>query len=376
MRTDRRLFLAATAGAPLLAAASATRAQTTGIEKTVSFRYDFVPVSARDAAARLAALAAKADDVEDQYLKGGSVGRLEAHVAALFDKEDAVFLPTGTMANSIALRLLCGERRRALVQRESHVYLDEGDASAVLDGIALAPVGAGKAAPDPEEVLRLITEARTGSYPAPFGAISLESPVRRHEGSAVPFDVAQAISQIAKREGIRMHWDGARALMLLGTPGFDLRATAGLFDTVYLSLYKYLGAPYGAVLTGPSDLISRAKELRHTYGGTVYQAWPAVLPALDSLRTFDADIRAARGSFERVLARLGAVEGFSIERPANASNIVFLRMAPERARGLVEGLAAHDIQVKEPVDGRLAMTLNLSVLRRPVDDIVRAFQRA
>src|SRR5690606_33614232 len=108
--------------------------------------------------ARLAALAQGNGDVRDRYLAGGEVEALEQAFAKLLGKEDCAFLATGTLANNVAVRLLCGEHPRALVQRESHLYRDEVDAAQRLSGINLIPVAPDRAVPTVEEV-RAVFEA-------------------------------------------------------------------------------------------------------------------------------------------------------------------------------------------------------------------------
>src|SRR5260370_477002 len=151
---------------------------------------------------------------------------------------------------------------------------------------------AGKSARGYDEGVGAIDSAENGRYPIAVGAISLESPVRRADGASVPYALAEKISTFARSKGIGMHWDGARALLLSGTEGFDLRRYSALFDTVYVSLYKYLGAPFGAVLAGNKATIAKVRELRHAYGGVVYLGGDYALAAPSG----------PPGFFERVLA--------------------------------------------------------------------------
>src|SRR5450830_871387 len=102
--------------------------------------------------ARLQALLERHAKPLDSYLAGGSVAELEARFSILLGKEDTVFMPTGTLANHIALRLLCGEAKHALVQQESHVYRDESNTVTTLSGINLVPLAPGRAAPTLDEV--------------------------------------------------------------------------------------------------------------------------------------------------------------------------------------------------------------------------------
>jgi threonine aldolase len=274
------------------------------------------------------------------------------------------------------LRVLCGENRHALVQYDSHLFLDESNAASTLNGLHLVPLAKGRAAPTLEEVTAAIDEAENGPYPLKVGAISLESPVRRADGAMVPYDIAQAISKLARSKKIGMHLDGARLLLASGTPGFELKAYSALFDTVYVSLYKYLGAPFGAILAGDKDAIAKIRDLRHVFGSTIYQGWPAALPALAALDGFQTRFVAARRVAERLFAGLAAAGGYTLQPVEHGSNIAFLALSPERATGLSERLRKADIHLREPRNGRVQVDINETWLRRDSDELIRAFTGA
>jgi threonine aldolase len=384
MRWNRREFLAGTPAtlaalgffretSSAFAQAPATQPTMKPGARTVSLAGDDAPMSSAERLQRLTHLLETHPNAEDNYLKGGSVEALEAAMAAMLGKEDATFLPTGTLANNLAVRLLCGDNHHALVQHDSHLYLDESDSMQVLSGINLVPLAPGKAAPTYEELAAAIDSAEHGPYPLKVGAISLESPVRRLYGASVPYVQLERISALAKQHGIGMHWDGARSLLLSGTPDFDLRRTSALFDTVYVSLYKYLGSSYGAILAGKKDLIAKCREMRHVYGGLVKQGWQAALPALDALPGFAERFKLARVHGEQLLAGLQAAGGFTVDRVPDGSNISFLHLTPQRMQGLQARLDAADIRVHFHADGRLYFFINESILRRPSEELLKVF---
>jgi threonine aldolase len=228
---------------------------------------DAPPVSPQDYMATLTAALAKHAGKEDNYLKGGAVTELEQKIAAMLGKEDCIFLPTGTLANNLAVRVLCGTHKHLVVQADSHLYADESDAPSILSEITMQPIAPGKAAPTYEEFEAAVTDAEHRAYPLKVGAISIESPVRRHNGESVPIATVEKVCALAKSKGIATHWDGARAFMLMGTPGYSIKATASHYDTAFVSLYKALHAPFGGMLAGPKELIGQARDLRHVCGG-------------------------------------------------------------------------------------------------------------
>ncbi|HEX4651972.1 MAG TPA: beta-eliminating lyase-related protein [Granulicella sp.] len=386
MKLNRRHFLltgapAAAAGlsllqtSPMLLAQAPTRPAPAApiTDRTVALVGDAVPITPQGRTQQLAHLLEKSPNPTDVYLANGAVQQLEAAMAAAIGKEDAAFLPTGTLANNLGIRLLAGENRHVLVQEQSHLYRDESDSAQTLSGLNLVPLGYNKPAPTYDEIAAAIDSAENGRFAVKVGAISLESPVRRQDGASILFAELERIAALAKQKNIGMHWDGARSFLLTGTPNFDLRRTAALFDTVYVSLYKYLGAPYGAVLAGNKDLVARARELRHVYGGMIYQGWQAALPALDALPGFSDRFLQARLNFEHLLTGLQTAGGFTLTRVENGSNIDHVQIAPERLHGLEARLAAADIRAHIAPDGLMPLYINESILRRPPQELLHAF---
>src|SRR5215472_3271666 len=151
---------------------------------TVQFRSDGLGLAPAEYAALLAEIAARRGIAVDDYSRGGVVAELEARLAALLGKEAAVFLPTGTLANHLAVRLLARSGRRVLVQAESHLYNDEGDCAQQLSGLNLVPLAPGRATITLAEIERAIAGAPEMRVAAPVGAISIETPVRRAAGDA------------------------------------------------------------------------------------------------------------------------------------------------------------------------------------------------
>jgi len=273
----RRFFLqfaaAASAAAPQPAASQTA-------QPPVVLTGDGLSLTPAEYASLLTAIAAKPSFRRDQYLKNGPVEELEHAVATLLGKERALFLPTGTLANHLAVRVLAGESRKALVQAESHLYRDEGDCAQLLSGLNLVALGPGRTTLTADEVAKAVDEAAGPPYPAPVGAISIESPVRRTDGQVFDFDEMKRICAYARGKQIGTHFDGARMFLASAYTGISPAQYAALFDTVYVSMYKYFNAPFGAVLSGPASLLARIEPLRHQFGSLIYQGWESAAVAL------------------------------------------------------------------------------------------------
>jgi threonine aldolase len=378
IRLQRRTFLQ-TAGAAGLLLPFTSRAETQAApppfppvdERSVWLIGDTLPPDPARSAARLAELVARHDKARDTYLQGGAVAALEARFASLLGKEDCAFLPTGTLANQVAVRLLAGDTPRVLVQQESHLYRDEYDAAQLLSGLHLVPLAPGRATPTLDDVTRAVEEAEKGPHALKTGAISLENPVRRAGGEMLdPAELAR-IAAYARSKNIRLHLDGAR--LLLAPPSFDRADCTSLFDTVYVSLYKYLDAPFGAVLAGSKTDIARARGLRARFGGALYQGWmPAVL-ALGALDDFEERMQRAHAAGQLLFARLAASGKAKLVPRPNRSNIYTLSLQPPLAEGLFDRMRSAGVRLLKPENGTVDVYINTTLLRRPVDEYVKLF---
>jgi threonine aldolase len=359
-------------------AIAALRPAAIGEDQIVQFRSDGLGLSPAAYGRLLAEISGTSGIATDDYSRGGVVAELEARMAALLGKEAAVFLPTGTLANHLAVRLLAKSGRRVLVQAESHLYNDEGDCAQQLSGLTLVPLGYGRATLTLEEVEWAVRGAPEMRVAAPVGAISLETPVRRVAGEA--FDPAEmrAISAFARERGIGLHLDGARLLLEAAYTGVAPAETAALFDTVYVSLWKYLNAANGAILAGPRDLLDGLYHQRRMFGGSLPRAWPDAAVALYHLDGFAERFAKAASTADKVFAALRKHPAVTIERSGAATNVAILRVAGPTAANLPQLLAAQGIGIRpariaSETSAEFTLHTNETILRRPVTEIVRGF---
>ena len=307
------------------------------------FTGDGLNLSPREYIQLLSSLTEKDKLEADYYSLNGCVEELEIKFAKLLGKEAAVFMPTGTLANHIAIRTLAGENKRAIVQQESHVYNDTGDGCEVLSNLNLVPLGAGKAGFTLEEVNDVVERTAGGRVASKVGVISIESPVRRKQGEVFGYEEMKRISAYAKKNDIKMHLDGARIFLATPYTGVSPVEYASLFDTVYVSLYKYFNAASGAILAGPKSIIAPLFHTRRMFGGGLHQAWAFAAVANYYADGFTERFAKAVAIAEELIQKLAGNSHFEIHRVPSGTNIFRLTVKDMPAIAFIETLKTNGI---------------------------------
>jgi len=345
------------------------------------FRSDGLALSPAEYANLLARLADIDGIAVDEFSRDGVVARLEERMAALLGKETALFLPSGTLANHLAFRVLAQRGRRVLVQRESHIYNDSGDCTQELSGLTLIPLAPGRATFDLAEVAAEVERAEEGRVSTPVGVISIESPVRRVVGEVFDFDEMQRIAAFARERRIGLHLDGARLFLAAPYTGIAPQTYAALFDTVYVSLYKYFNAAGGAVLAGPHDLLAELYHQRRMFGSSLRQAWPYAAVALHYLDGFGERFERAAMTAGTLFRALGEHERCQVLRSPAATNVTRLRVCGGDAARLPERLLASEVAIRPALrstaeGAEFELITNETILRRPLGETIEIFLEA
>jgi threonine aldolase len=364
-------------GVPGTLSAQSARDRVANAEDTsVRMSGDGLGLTPAQYARLLTQIAERSGIATDSYSLGGVVERLETEFARLLGKEQAIFMPTGTLANHIAVRALAGGPSRVIVQEESHLYQDEGDCAQTLSGLTLVPLAAGRGTFSADDVQRVIDSTKGARVVRRVSVISIETPIRRRQGER--FDAAEMsrVVAIARRDGIKLHLDGARLFLQAAYTSEDVAVTARPFDTVYVSLYKYFNAPCGAILAGPRALLKDMYHERRMFGGGLSSAWPFAAVALHFLDGFAARYGDAVRVSEHFIRGLEQRGGFAVERVPSGTNLFRLRVPAADLTAFRTRLAASGILLPEPQRGSFVVGVNETWNRREPADLIDAFGRA
>jgi threonine aldolase len=308
---------------------------------------------------------------DEQFGDDPTVNALCDRMASLTGKQAAMFLPSGTMCNVVAILTHCRPGEEVLAHETAHILSSEGGVHAALAGAQINPLQGPRGMFSAETLRAAIRPA--SRYSPPQRLLEVEQTANIGGGAVWPQAELDAVVAVARDQGWATHMDGARlmnAVVASGIPASEM--TAG-FDTVWLDFTKGLGAPLGAVLAGSEEFIGQAWRWKQRLGGSMRQAGicaAACLYSLDHHVDRLADDHANARSFSRGLRQ---IPGIAVEEPD--TNLVFFDPAGAGidAASLVAALRMRGIQISM-LGGRVRACLHLDVTAAMVDDTLAAIR--
>lgn len=298
---------------------------------------------------------------DDVWGEDPTVRQLEEEGARLLGKPAALLLPSGTMANQVAIHVHCRPGDELICEERSHVYWFEGGSIARLSGTQVRTLVAADGFPSPAQVASAV---RTDDVHFPRSALLVLENSHNMAGGRVA-DAARmaALANVARERGLAVHVDGARLLNAaeaLGCRAADLVAAA---DTTTLCLSKGLGAPVGSLLAGSGTFVAAARKVRKAFGGGMRQAGVIAAPGLIALREGPA-LLAADHARARTLARgLAGLPWARVDVAATETNIVMVDVIAGDPAALLAHLKGHAVLAAKAGPARLRF-----VLHRDIDD--------
>jgi len=317
---------------------------------------------------------ARADVGDDVYGEDPTVNLLEERTAALLGKEAAVFIPTGTMGNQIALQVHARRGDEVICGEDAHLVADESGAGAAWAGVQFRTAGKGGLF-TPDELRAAVQEP--DMHCPRQRLVALENPHNRAGGRVFPQRDVLAIAAVARARGLALHLDGARLWNAAAATGVSAAELAAQFDTVNVCYSKGLGAPVGSALAGTRALIAEARHYRKMFGGGMRQAGilaAGALHALDHHRARLVDDHAAAKAFEGALAEVAdGTRARLVKAETNQVNVDTPGIPAER---LVEAARRRGVLVGAMGPFRTRAVAHLDVASADVDAAAHALADA
>ena len=301
---------------------------------------------------------------DDVYGEDPTVNELERYAAELTGKEAAVFTPSGTQSNLIALLSHCQRGHEYIVGQSAHTYLYEGGGAAVLGGIQPCPIPFRQNGELPLDAVESCIKPDDSHF-AITRLVCLEN---THDSKVLSLDYLAEYSALCIGRGLRRHLDGARVFNAAVALDVPVSEIAGYFDTVSMCLSKGLAAPVGSVLVGDAETITRARRWRKMVGGGMRQAGGLAAAGLYALSHNVQRLREDHDKATRVAEALKDIDGFRLaEEPQ--TNMLFLH--PDMQ---LEGLTAHLRDAGIRISGH-RWVFHQDVSAEQVDDVIDACRR-
>lgn len=295
-------------------------------------------------------------------------------VAELLGKERAVFLPSGTMCNEIAIAVHCRPGDEIICERVSHIITAEGGGPAAISGAMMHPLDGENGTFTAEQVHAAVRPL--SRYEPRSRLVSVEQTVNFAGGIVWPVEALDRVAEAAKSHGLATHMDGARLMNAVVASGIPAARHAKLYDTVWIDFTKGLGAPIGAVLAGSSQFIEEAWRFKQRLGGGMRQSGIAAAMCLHALDHHIDRLADDHALAARIAAAVGSMPLVERLLPVH-TNIVIFDLAPAApdAASLTTALAEDGIRIGALGKRRVRLVTHLDVDETATDALIAALGR-
>jgi threonine aldolase len=297
-----------------------------------------------------------------------TINALCDRMAALTGKEAALFLPSGTMCNEIAILTHCRPGDAVLAHETAHILTSEGGAPAALAGVQITPLRG----PDGQFSAETVTQAilPRSRYAMPQTLLAVEQTANLGGGTVWPLGTLDAVAEIAHARGMASHMDGARLMNAVVAAGVPPARMTAAYDSVWLDFTKGLGAPLGAVLCGSSAFIDAAWRWKQRLGGALRQGGICAAGCLYALDHHIDRLAEDHALARRLAEELGRIPGFAVQPPQ--TNLVFIDCAGTgaTAESLAQALRAQGVLISVMGPARLRACTHLDVSAADIEEAV------
>ena len=313
-----------------------------------------------------------------------TVIELQNSIAEMLGKEAALFVPSGTMSNAVAIKSQTKPGDEIVTHRKSHIYMYEAGGYAVLAGCSISLVEGERGQMSPEDVQRAIRKvAGSDSHYPECTLICVENTANVGGGSIYDQETLDAICEVAHKNDCRAHMDGARMFNAVVASGTDPARMVRDFDTISICLSKGLGAPIGSVLVGDAATIAEAHRWRKMFGGGMRQSGILAAAGLYALENNIDRLGEDHARARRLAEALDAMEAYSIDLGAVQSNMVYINCKKDGAKTLVNSLAEMGVDVLDLEQGvdygdisTVRAVVHLHITDEDIDRVIAAFDAA
>jgi threonine aldolase len=318
---------------------------------------------------------ADAEVGDEQRREDPSTNKLQDTVAAMLGKEASVFLPSGSMCNAIAVKAHTQPSDAIVCERMAHIYRAEFGGAALLSGVTTEPIDTQQGLFTPEALAATLANFHP-TYGALPRLVCLEQTHNYGGGTIWPIEQMRAVCDLARKQGLLTHLDGARLFNASVETGISVKDYAAPFDSVWIDLSKGLGCPVGAVLAGSREFIARAWRFKHLFGGALRQSGILAAAGLYALDHHIERLREDHANAKLLAEGLATIKGVRMDHSVPPTNIIFFDVTET-------GTSTADFQIKSlqqgvrfsGMQGRARAVTHLDITRQDIEravEIVRA----
>ena len=304
-----------------------------------------------------------------------TVIKLQDMLAEMLGKEAALFVPSGTMSNAIAIRAHTNPGDEIITETASHIYVYEGGGYAALSGCSVALVQGKSGIMAAKDVAKAIRkqEGSLGHYPN-GSLVCVENTANRGGGTCYPQNVLDEIAKVAHDNGCAAHIDGARLFNAVIATGTSASRMVRDYDSISICLSKGLGTPVGSVLVGSSAFISKAHRWRKMFGGGMRQAGVLAACGIYALEHHIDRMSEDHSRAQRLAEAIDQIDGFSVDLDSVETNMVYIQ-GDQGAKEILRKLTELGIDVLEVGPIAVRAVIHLHITDEDIDRTIEAFKQ-
>ena len=323
-------------------------------------------------------LMAEAEVGDDVYRDDPTVNKLEAMAADMLGKDAAIFVPSGTMGNLLALLVHCQRGDEVIVGDKSHIYLNEAGGMSALGGIQPCPI------PNQKDgtltIDDILASIRTEDVHHPITRlICLENTQNICGGVPLTAEYTEQVGEIARKNNLSLHIDGARIFNAAVAQNVDVKELAEPADSIMFCLSKGLTSPIGSMLVGTKKFIVRARHLRKMLGGGMRQVGIVAAAGILSLEKMTSRLAEDHVRAKKIAEGLRQIKGILVDKDSPHTNMIYLNLSENVSvsmQQIAEKMKKHGVLVDAESPRRLRLVTHYWIDDEGVDKSILAFKKA